>query len=100
MFGTLLFKSLSAVCLLLLLLLPPEVADDGIIECESTFADDDDVPAAVDDPKLAFPLDERSADADGSQPLDAALLGLRPFLLLRFDASFDEEEGESGDPDA
>ena len=97
MFGTLLFKSLSAVCLLLLLLLPPEVADDGIAECESMFPDADG-PAA--DPKLAFPLDERSADPDGSQPLDAALLGLRPFLLLRFDASFDEEEGESGDPDA
>ena len=97
MFGTLLFKSLSAVCLLLLLLLPPEVADDGIAECESMFADADG-PAA--DPKFTFPLDERSADPDGSQPLDAALLGLRPFLLLRFDASFDEEEGESGDPDA
>ena len=98
MFGTLLFKSLSAVCLLLLLLLPPEVADDGIAECGSMLPEAD-VPAA-DDPELAFPLDERSADADGSQPLDAALFGLRPFLLLRFDASFDEEEGESGDPDA
>ena len=98
MFGTLLFKSLSAVCLLLpLLLFPPEAADDGIAECESMFAVAD---APADDPALAFMLDERSADAVGSQPLDAALLGLRPFLLLRFDASFDEEEGESGDPDA
>ena len=100
MFGTLLFKSLSVVatiCLLLLLLLfPPELAEVGIaVECESKFAEAD--------PELAaFPIDpeERSApDADGSQPLDAALFGLRPFLLLRFDASFDEDEGESGDPE-
>ena len=30
--------------------------------------------------------------------LEAALLGLRPFLLLRLIASLDEEEGDSGDP--